>query len=102
MIHADSTQGSTGQPDNGVEVKRFEFDVAERHGGKRLDAYLAGRFSEYSCTFIKALIQEGAVTVNGGPVKPSHSPSVGDRIVALVPMQRREQIQRKLARRQHV
>jgi len=71
--------------DQGVEVKRYEFEVHGRHEGKRLDAYLAGRFQDYSRTFIKALIESGAITVNGRPVKPSYSPSQGDRVLALVP-----------------
>ena len=71
--------------DEGVEVKRYEFEVQGRHEGKRLDAYLAGRFQDYSRTFIKALIESGAITVNGRAVKPSYSPSHGDRVLALVP-----------------
>ena len=71
--------------DEGVEVKRYEFEVHGRHEGKRLDTYLAGRFQDYSRTFIKALIESGAITVNGRPVKPSYSPSQGDRVLALVP-----------------
>jgi len=69
----------------GVEVKRYEFDIAGRHTGRRLDAYLAARFAEYSRRFIHDLIREGAITVNGRPVKPSYMPSAGDRVVALVP-----------------
>ncbi len=68
-----------------VEIKRYEFEVQGRHEGKRLDAYLAGRFQDYSRTFIKALIESGAITVNGRTVKPSYSPSQGDRVLALVP-----------------
>jgi len=71
--------------DEGVEIKRYEFDVKGRNEGRRLDAYLAGRFADYSRTFIKALIDSGAITVNGRPVKPSYSPCEGDRVVALVP-----------------
>jgi len=78
--------------DPDVEVKRFEFDVVSRHAGRRLDAYMAARFPEYSRTFIQALIRESAITVNGQSVKPSHSPSLGDRVVALVPMRRHEEI----------
>ncbi|NLW49773.1 MAG: RluA family pseudouridine synthase [Candidatus Brocadiaceae bacterium] len=75
-----------------VEIRRHEFDIAERHRGRRLDAYMAGRFSEYSRTFIQALIQDGRITVNGARVKPSYNPSPGDHVVALVPMQRHEEV----------
>jgi 23S rRNA pseudouridine1911/1915/1917 synthase len=76
---------SNDQRDEGPELKRYEFEVHGRHEGKRLDAYLAGRFQDYSRTFIKALIESGAITVNGRPVKPSYGPSQGDRVLALVP-----------------
>lgn len=79
-------------PDEGVEVRRYEFSFAERHRGKRLDAYLAARFPEYSRTFIKALIGDGRITVNGSVVKPSHSPAPGDRVLALVPVQRHQEV----------
>lgn len=79
-------------PDQGVEIKRYEFEVGGRHEGRRLDAYLAGRFPEYSRSFIKALIRENRITVNDRPVKPSYSPLRGDRVVALVPMQRHEEV----------
>ena len=69
-----------------VEPKRHEFVVHGRNEGRRLDAYLAGRFQDYSRTFIKALIESKAITVNGRAVKPSYSPSEGDRILALVPV----------------
>jgi 23S rRNA pseudouridine1911/1915/1917 synthase len=78
--------------DGGVEVKRYAFDVKGRNEGRRLDAYLAGRFSEYSRTFIKALIESGGITVNGRPVKPSYSPSEGDRVVALVPTRTTDEV----------
>jgi len=77
---------------DGVEVKHFEFTIGGRHGGKRLDAYMAARYPEYSRSFIKALIQEGAVTVNGRRVKPSYNPSSGDHVVARVPMRRHEEV----------
>ncbi len=75
-----------------VEIKRFVFEVKGRHEGRRLDTYLAARFADYSRTFIKALIQENRITVNGRPVKPSYSPSRGDVVVADVPMQRRDEV----------
>lgn len=75
-----------------VQIKRFEFEVKGRHEGRRLDTYLANRFPDYSRTFIKALIKDDRITVNGQPVKPSYSPSRGDRIVAEVPMRLGEEV----------
>ena len=68
------------EPEDGVEVKRYEFDVAGRHAGRRLDAYVAGRFPDYSRTFIQELIKAGHVTVNGRTVRPAHKPSEGDHV----------------------
>lgn len=74
------------------ELQRYEFKVAGRNQDRRLDAYLAARFSDYSRTFIKALINEGAITVNGRPVKPSYRPSRGDQVRAVVPTRRHEEV----------
>ena len=84
--------GPEAAPDDGVEIKRYEFPIAERHRGRRLDGYLSARFPEYSRTFIQALIQDGRITVNGAVVKPSYGPAPGDRVLALVPMQRHQEV----------
>jgi len=69
------TNGVPSRPDpDDVQIKRFEFEVKGRHEGRRLDTYLANRFPDYSRTFIKALIKDDRITVNGQPVKPSYSP----------------------------
>ena len=72
--------------DDNVEVKVFDFTLRYPVPQKRLDQYMASRFSDYSRTFIKKLMAEGYVTVNGKPVKPSHVPRPGDRVVVRVPM----------------
>jgi 23S rRNA pseudouridine1911/1915/1917 synthase len=81
-----------GPPDENVEVKRYEFAIAGRNEGRRLDVYLAARFPDYSRTFIKALISAGRITVNGRPAKPSYCPSRGDQVVALVPVRSYEEV----------
>lgn len=82
----------------GAEVKTFEFYVkreaaqtAVRPAGgaqphRRIDSYLASRFPDYSRTFIKKLMEQGAVTVGGVPVKPSYAPRPGDHVIARVPV----------------
>jgi len=72
--------------DEQIEVKSFEIDVKGSAGTGRLDAYLSGRFGDYSRTFIKRLIESGGITVNGKPVKASYTPQSGDHVVARVPM----------------
>jgi len=78
--------------DGECEAKRYEFEIVGRNEGHRLDAYLAARFPEHSRTFIKALISEGAITVNGQTVKPAYKPSSGDRVAALVPTRRHQEV----------
>ncbi|MHC5033639.1 MAG: RluA family pseudouridine synthase [Planctomycetota bacterium] len=92
MGEQDSRDVPESPTDDSVEVKRYEFEVGGRHAGRRLDAYLAARFPEYSRTFIQALMRQGHITVNGQAVKPSHLPARGDTVVALVPMRRHEEV----------
>jgi len=77
-----------GLASEGVETIRYEFEIREKSAGRRLDAYVAARFPEYSRSFIQALMREGAVTLNGRRVKPSHKPVAGDVVLAFVPTQR--------------
>ncbi|MGD2173884.1 MAG: RluA family pseudouridine synthase [Candidatus Brocadiaceae bacterium] len=87
-------RNADGGPFEGAEceVKRYAFKVSGKGEGRRLDAYLAARFSDYSRTFIQELIKENAITVNGSPVKPAYIASRGDRVVALVPVRRGEEV----------
>jgi len=92
MIGSGGT-GRTDMPaDEQVEVRSYEFDVAGRNAGRRLDLYLSARFPDYSRTFIKELIRQGSITVNGRPVKPSYVPSKGDHVLAVVPVRQFEQV----------
>ncbi len=52
---------------------------------RRLDKYLAGRFSNFSRTMLAKLIDEQAVTINGKSVKPSTKVSTGDSIDVILP-----------------
>jgi len=88
----DQCNGPPPPEDDEVEYKRYEFEVAGRHAGRRIDSYLAARFPDYSRTFVQALLREGHITVNGRPVKPSYTPVAGDRVVAVVPARRHEEI----------
>lgn len=80
-----SDQSDNGPKSEAAEPRIYEFAIRPGHGVRRLDAHLAGRFPDYSRTFIKKLMADGAVTVNGAPVKPSHTPRAGDLIVARIP-----------------
>jgi 23S rRNA pseudouridine1911/1915/1917 synthase len=75
-----------------VTIARHEFEIPGRNEGKRLDSYLAARFPDYSRTFIRDLIREGAITVNGRAVRPSYSPARGDQVLALIPARAHETV----------
>lgn len=79
--------------DEQITVKTFEFVVGRPPTRGRLDVYLASRFPDYSRTFIKRLIGEGAITVDGRTVKPAHPLQPGSRVTVRVPMMRGEGVE---------
>ena len=62
-----------------------EFQVKARMVGKRIDAYLASRFSDYSRSVIQKLIDADAVLVNGAPAKASYKVRLDDSIRIWLP-----------------
>ena len=55
-----------------LSTEPTEFVVKARMVGKRLDAYLASRYSDYSRSVIQKVIDAGAVLVNGQAAKASY------------------------------
>jgi 23S rRNA pseudouridine1911/1915/1917 synthase len=53
--------------------------------GKRIDAYLASRYPDYSRSVIQKVIDAGAVLVNGQPVKASYKVRLDDLICVWLP-----------------
>jgi 23S rRNA pseudouridine1911/1915/1917 synthase len=62
-----------------------EFEVKPRTEGKRIDAYLASRFTSYSRRAIQKVIDAEAVLVNGRPVKASYRVRAGDLVSVRLP-----------------
>jgi 23S rRNA pseudouridine1911/1915/1917 synthase len=62
-----------------------EFEVKPRTDGKRIDAYLASRFTDYSRRVLQKVIDAEAVLVNGRPVKASYRVRTGDRVSIRLP-----------------
>jgi 23S rRNA pseudouridine1911/1915/1917 synthase len=62
-----------------------EFVVKARMVGKRIDAYLAARFPDYSRSVIQKVIDAKAVLVNDEVPKPSYKVRLGDRIRVWLP-----------------
>jgi 23S rRNA pseudouridine1911/1915/1917 synthase len=62
-----------------------EFVVKARMVGKRIDAYLASRYPDYSRSVVQKVIDVGAVLVNGQPIKASYKVRLGDLIRVWLP-----------------
>ena len=62
-----------------------EFEVKPRTDGKRIDAYLASRFTDYSRSVIQRIIEAEAVMVNGRAVKASYKVRAGDQVKVWLP-----------------
>jgi 23S rRNA pseudouridine1911/1915/1917 synthase len=62
-----------------------EFVVKARMVGKRIDAYLASRYPDYSRSVVQKVIDVGAVLVNGQPTKASYRVRLDDRICVWLP-----------------
>jgi 23S rRNA pseudouridine1911/1915/1917 synthase len=62
-----------------------EFVVKARMAGKRIDAYLASRYPDYSRSVVQKLIEANAVLLNGQPVKASTKVKLDDVIRIWLP-----------------
>ncbi len=63
----------------------LEFEVKSRIEGKRVDAYLASRFTDYSRQVLQKVIDADGVRVNGRAVKASYRVRPGDLISIHLP-----------------
>jgi len=67
-------------------VSRLErFSVEPGAAGRRLDLWLAGKLPDLSRTRLRALVEEGRVSVDGRAVKPSVRLKAGQEVVVTVP-----------------
>ena len=62
-----------------------DFVVKARMAGKRIDAYLASRYQDYSRSVIQKVIDANAVLINGQPTKASYKVREGDQIRVWLP-----------------
>src|SRR3954452_3430677 len=62
-----------------------EFLVKPRMVGKRIDAYLASRYPDYSRSVIQKVIDARAVLINGQPAKASYKVRLDDLITVWLP-----------------
>jgi 23S rRNA pseudouridine1911/1915/1917 synthase len=69
-----------------ISVTQKSFDVAEPEAGERLDRVLARHVAELSRSRLKALIEAGAVTLDGRTIRdPNHRVNSGAAIAVEVP-----------------
>jgi len=73
------------EPETPLSETPQEFDVKPRTDGKRIDAYLASRFVDYSRSVIQRIIEAGAVEVNGRPIRASYKIRTGDQVKVWLP-----------------
>ena len=65
---------------NQISKQKYTLNIATADQGQRLDVYLAGRYPQFSRSYIQNLIKGGAVLVNGKKVKTGYSLLNGDTV----------------------
>lgn len=71
---------------SGSDLRDFEFVVTEEYSGKRVDLVIALLLDNYSRVFLRRIVMENKVCVNGTPVKPAFKVFTGQTIkVNLLP-----------------
>ncbi|MQL52945.1 RluA family pseudouridine synthase [Desulfofundulus thermobenzoicus] len=61
------------------------YRVENENAGRRLDVFLAGESPDLSRSHIQKLIEEGLVTVNGGPARAGYRVKAGDEVLVEIP-----------------
>lgn len=92
-ISMSETLADKAGPDEDIEISgknddgpvHMQIVIKRRRSHSRLDKYLQGRFPRFSRTAMQRLIKQGAVTLNGGPIKASHEVTAGDVIDLILP-----------------
>ncbi|MBS7008175.1 RluA family pseudouridine synthase [Anaerostipes sp.] len=62
-----------------------EFTVSEKEAGIRLDVCLAGRFPEFTRSYLQKLCKNASVSVEGTAKKSNYKVTEGERVVLAVP-----------------
>ena len=69
-----------------MQPQRFDEIIGEEHDRLRLDVYLADCLEDASRSYVKKLIKEGKVTVNGGVcTRPGRAVTKGESVTAELP-----------------
>lgn len=70
---------------SGGEEKRLCIEITEEENGTRIDRILADRLSDFSRSYLKKLLDEGKVTMDGKALKPSAKMKTGQEVSLSVP-----------------
>jgi 23S rRNA pseudouridine1911/1915/1917 synthase len=73
---------AAGEGGDAGAVERIELEVLPEEAGERLDRWLGRKLRPtYSRSFLVTRIEEGAVVVNGAPVRQAYQIAAGDKVV---------------------
>ncbi len=75
-MDSDSTDPELTLPDP-IERRLVTFEVGPEENGQRIDLFLAHKCDGYSRVFLRGVLQDGHVRLNGKPVKPSFKVQIG-------------------------
>ncbi len=85
LVGEKIASGEISPEDDTVEFRDIEIPLSRPPRTSRLDAHLAGRFSNLSRSYFQQMIRDGEVRVNGRRVKPSYSLKTKDIITLRLP-----------------
>ncbi len=71
LDETESMPAALDSDESAEEHRNFEFVVTEEHSGKRVDLVLALLLDNYSRVFLRRIVMEDKVCVNGKAVKPA-------------------------------
>ncbi|MDO5131563.1 MAG: RluA family pseudouridine synthase [Eubacteriales bacterium] len=79
--------GSQAEADRSGSGDSFSFCIDPAEAGERFDKVLAARIPGQSRSYLKKLIKEGCIRMDGRPVKPSANVSGGEEVSVILPVQ---------------
>lgn len=66
-------------------MTEYEFLTSQEEKGERIDKYLSLQLPEHSRSYLQKLVKDGAVTVNGSPVKANYKVQTDDCVLLNIP-----------------
>ena len=63
----------------------YYFEVNEKDDEERLDVFVSKKIEKFSRSYIKKIINDGMISINGQKRKPNYKLKIGDRLEVLIP-----------------